>query len=862
MDAHRALLWLYPSSFREEYGAELAAIFRARRRDASGAGVAWLWARTVVDTVSSAAAVHADIARQDVRYAGRMLWRSRGFAAAVLLITALGIGANTAVFSLADYALVRPLPFSDPDRLVNLWEDHSYRGYGRVEPSPANFRDWRRAGRSFEGMAAYTTISANITGAGDPQRLEGAAITAGLLPVLGVRPAIGRGFAPADDAAGAPGTVLLSDAAWRTLFGGDPGVVGRHVTLDGAPYVVIGVMPREFLYPNREVAFWTATRFDEGAFEDRTNTYLYVVGRLKRGVSVGEAAAEMRVVAAALERAYPKENERVGVTVRRLRDDVSRQSKLILLALGGAALCVLLIACTNVANLLIARATMRRAELAVRSALGAGRNRLVRQLLTETLLLTAAGGALGLAFAAAALPLLTRLVPISLPVAAVPSIDLRTLLIACVLTAATALGFGIWPGLRACQSARADDLKAGARAAGPSGTRLRSALVVIEVTASVVLLTAGGLLLQTLWRVQAIAPGFRSDNVLTLRTALPSPKYDEVDRRTAFYTRVTDEVRALPGVRQAAYISGLPMVMRGGIWPVAVDGKPLQAGDRQAVSLRFVTPGYFDALGIPLLAGRDVQDADTLSASRVAVVSRSFSEQFWPGQNPVGRRLQVVFSEREVVGVVGDVRVRGLERETEPQVYLPEGQHDAGSVAVYGPKDLVVRSGGDPTPLLPAIRRIIRRVDPEQAISDVKLLEHVLDSESAPRRVQLRVLAVFAVLALVLAATGIHAVLSYMVSNRRREIGVRLALGATRVRILSLVAGHACALSVAGVGLGALAALAAGQLLRSLLVGTAPANAWALGVAASMSLGAALAGAVLPAWQATRIDPTTVMRGE
>jgi predicted permease len=859
--AYRTLLRLYPSSFRDEYGAELEGVFRARRREASGLEVPWLWVNALADTIVSAAAVHADIARQDVRYASRTMGRSLGFAAAVVAITALGIGANTAVFSLADYALVRPLPFSDPDRLVNLWEDQTYRGYGRVEPSPANFRDWQRAARSFEGMAAYTTLSANMTGAGDPQRLEGAAVTAGLLPLLGVHPAFGRAFTEADDAPGAAGMVLLSDAAWRTLFGGDPEVVGRHITLDGSPYVVVGVMARGFHYPNRQVMFWKTARFDQSAFDDRTNNYLYVVGRLKQGVGVDQAAAEMRVVAAALGRTY-KENEHVGVTVRRLRDDVSRQSGLILMVLAGAALCVLLIACTNVANLLIARAATRRAELAVRSALGAGRDRLVRQLLTETLLLSGAGGSLGLLVAAAALPLLARLVPLSLPVAAAPTLDGRTLLIACALTAVTALGFGVWPGLRACRTASADDLKAGARTAGPAGTRLRSALVVVEVTASVVLLAAGGLLLQTLWRVQAIDPGFRADGVVTLRTALPSPKYEPVEARADFYARVTEQIRALPGVRHAAYISGLPMVMRGGIWPVSVDGKPVQPGDRQAVILRFVTPDCFDALGIQVQVGRDVRDSDTLTTPLVAVVSRSFAAQFWPGQNPIGRRLQVAFAEREVVGIANDVRVRGLERESEPQVYLPAAQHNASSVAFYGPKDLVVRASGDPTALLPAIRGIIHRIDPEQPISEVRLLADVLDTESAPRLVQLRVLGVFALLALVMAATGIHAVLSYTVSSRRREIGVRMSLGASRFRILFLIVRNALAVSGTGIALGLLGSIGVGQLLQSLLVGTAPANALALGAAAGLSLTAALAGAALPAWQATRVDPTSAMRGE
>jgi predicted permease len=857
---YRALLHIYPSSFRNEYGAELDAVFRAGRLRVSGAGVAWFWIRTAVDTVASAAAVHADVGRQDLRYAGRMLSRSRGFAASVILVTALGIGANTAVFSLADYALVRPLPFADPERLVNVWQ--TYRGSGRVEPSPANFRDWQRTAKSFEGLAAYSMFSANMTGAAEPQRLEGAAVTAGLFQLLRVNPAIGRGFTPADDTAGAPGTVILSDAAWRVQFGADPSVVGRHVTLDGAVYAVVGVMPRWFHYPNREVMFWTTERFDEGAFEDRTNTYLYVIGRLKRDVSPSQADSEMRVVAAALERAYPKDNARVGVSVKRLRDDVSRQARLILLALGGAALCVLLIACTNVANLLIARATTRRTELAVRSALGAGRDRLVRQLLTETLVLTSAGGLLGLAMAAAALPLLARLVPVALPVAAVPSIDGRTLLIACALTALTALGFGVWPGLRACRRAAVDDLRAGGRSAGPAGTHVRSALVVVEVTLSVVLLTACGLLLQTLWRVQSIDPGFHSGGVLTLRTALPSPKYDQVERRTAFYARVTEEIRRLPGVRNAAYISGLPMVMRGGIWPVSVDGKPIEIGGLQLASLRFVTPGYFDALDIPQVAGRDVSEADTTAASRVAVVSKSFAEQYWPGQNPIGRRLQFVFSEREVVGVVGDVRVRGLERDAEPQVYLPAAQHEVGSVAFYGPKDLVVRASANPTALVPAIRGIVRRTDPEQPISDVRLLSDVVEGESASRLVQLRVLGAFALLALVLAATGIHAVLSYLVSSRQQEIGIRLSLGATRARIVSLVATNAVVVATVGVVLGLFAASAAGAMLRSLLVGSEFADAWALGGATALSLAAAVAGSVLPAWRATRIDPNSVIRGE
>lgn len=860
--AGRVLLRLYPAAFRAEYGDEFVAVLRRHRRQVSGLAVASFWLATLLDTLSGATGAHLDILRQDLRYAGRTLNRSRGFAAATVVILALGIGANTAVLSLADHVFVRALPFADPDRLVGLWEDHGYRGYSRVEPSPANFRDWTQAATSFEAMAASYSLSVNMTGGGEPRRLEGAAVTAGLFPLLGVRPALGRVFSPSDDRPGAAGTLLLSDGAWQELFARDPAVLGRQVTLDGTPYTVIGVMPAAFRYPAREVTFWTTTRFDEEMFVDRTNNFLRVVGRLKRGVSLPQAAAGMRVVASALERAHPKENERVGVTLKWLRDDVSEQSRLLLLALAGGALCVLLIACTNLANLLMARAMSRRPELAVRAALGAGGDRLVRQLLTEALVLAAAGGALGAVLAAAALPLFDRLVPASLPIAARLTMDGRALGIAAVLTALTTLGFGVVPGLRACRAANLESLKAGGRSIGVAHGGLRPALVVVEVGASVLLLATAVVLLQTLWRVEAIDPGFRPEGVLTLRTVLATPKYEPLTRRMQFYSRVVSEVRALPGVSGAAYTTGLPLVMRGGIWPVAVDGKPLQPGDRQAVLLRVVTPGYFDAMGIRLRAGRDITDGDTADRPRVAVVSESFVRQFWPGENPLGRRLRVALADRTVVGVVGDVRVRGRERQSEPQVYLPPGQQDDAAVSVYAPRALVVRGPGDLAALLPAIRGIVRRADPEQPISEIRTLADVLDEESAPRLVQLRILTAFAALAFALAATGIHAVLSYTVVARRREIGVRIALGATRLRILRDVAGSALALSALGTLAGLAGAWAVARAMRSLLVGADTANLEAGAVICAMALLMTLAGAVAPAIRAVRVNPTDAIRSE
>ena len=864
MAFYRVLLRLYPASFRAEYGDEMAAVFAARRREAEGIlSTVALWTEALADVALNAFHAHADVLRQDLAYAARAARRAPGFALTTVAVAALGVGATTAAFSIADHVLLRPLPFRDPARLVDLWQDQGAGASSRMELSPANYRDWKREGRSFETMGALAVRPLNLSGDGDPERVEAAAVTAEVLPLLGVAPAWGRVFGADDMALGAPATVVLGHGLWQARFGGDRGVLGRRLLLDGVPHTVVGVMPPGFHYPSRDAELWTPLRFAEDAYDDRTDCYLRAIARLRAGVSLDAARAEMRVIAARLARTYPKTNAGMGANVVRPRDEMSAQARLLPMALLGAAACVLLIACTNLTSLLLARALVRRKELAVRAALGAGRERLVRQLLTESLLLTLAGGALGLALAVAAAPVLARLVPNALPIAAVPGLDLRVLAFAALVTAATGIGFGVLPAWRACGAAGASGLQEGPRAGvGGRRERVRSLLVVAEVTACVVLLVSCGLLLRALWRLQSVDPGFEADGVLTLRTALPQPKYERTALRNQFYTRVLSDVRALPGVTSAAYISFLPMVMRGGIWPVILPGQPRDPASEQRASLRYATPRFFAALRIPIRAGRDVSPSDTSEAPFVAVVSESFARRHWPGQDPLGRRFQFALADRTVVGVVGDIRVRGPERASEPQVYLPSTQVPDGWIIGYTPRDLVVRASGHPEGLAPAIRAIVRRADAQQPVSDVRMLADIVADETASRRVQVRVLAGFAAVAFFLAGIGIHGLLSFAVSSRAQEIGVRMALGARAGHIVAMVLGQGSRLALAGVGIGVGTAYVAGRAMEALLAGVRPADGPTFLAAVVLSALMTLLGSALPALRALRVDPMVIMRME
>jgi predicted permease len=858
---YRGLLHLYPTSFRAEYGDEWLLVLADRHAACGVVGRLGLAIATLFDTIVNAARTHADILTQDVRYAARTLRRAPAFTLTAVLLSALGIGATTAAVGVADHVLLRPLPFAEPDRLVRFWQEDTGAGGSNVL-SPGNYRDLVEASTSFEAVAAYTPRSANLVGTGAPVRLEGFLATGDLFDVLGVAPIVGRTFSGDDARATSSPVVVLAHRTWTALFQADPALVGQTLVLDGRAHTVIGVMPRDFLFPDRATEYWAPLTLNPGDYEDRSNTFLWTVARLKPGRTLAQADAELGAVAQELERRFPRENERLGVLTEGLRGTLTAANRTMVAAVVVAAACLLLIAGTNLAGLLVSRSLSRQREFAVRAAIGAGRERLVRQMLTESFLLALIGGACGVALAIVSTPLLARLVPTSLPIAETPSADIRFVALAVVLSVLTALVFGAWPARRSTRGGF-EALKQSSRTGSSRRAEVtRAALVVTQVAVSVVLLVSAGLLAQALWRVQSRDPGFVADNVLTLRTALPWPKYGPTPARDTFYQRVLTEIRALPGVEQAGYITGLPMAVSALIWDTTPEGGvPVEAGLTR-VGLRMVTPGYFDALRIPLREGRDISVSDTREAPFVAVVSESYAKRFWPGRSAIGRRFNVAFFDRTIVGVAADVRVRGLERNSEPQVYLPSGQVPDFWLLNSPPKDLAVRITGEPLAALPAIRDIIHRADPEQPISHIRLLSEVVNEQTAPRQVQLRVLGAFAAAAVLLAAVGLYGLLAFAVSQRTREIGLRMALGATPASMVALVMKRGSLLAATGAGVGVAAAYAAGRWMESLLAGVRPHDFVVFGFAVGLTVVIAVAGTLLPAVRAARVSPLTATRAE
>lgn len=798
---------------------------------------------------------------QDLRFAWRTMGARPGFSAVVVAIFALGVGATTAAYTVADFVLVRPLPFSQPERLVKIWANSP--GYSRMELSPPNFRDLKEGAHSFTSLGAYYTVSATLLHGGEPRRLLGTAVTGEVFSTLGVSPLFGRALGPEEDRAGAAKAIVLSYALWRSEFAADPDILGHQVILDQEAATIVGIMPPEFHFPTSDALFWEATRFDASDYGDsnRDNNLLQAIGRLRPGITVARANAEIGLLAELARTRHPRENKDVGAAVLSLSEEISGRSRVLLWALVGSAGCLLLIACANLGSLFIARALSRRRELALRIALGAGRGRIARQLLTETMVLALTGGALGIVLAGAAVPLLGRLVPNTLPLAAAPSIDGRVLVSALLLTIIAGLAFGAAPLLRLGDLTA---LRASTRIAGGASERLRSALISAEIGVSVVLLVTTGLLARALVTVQRVDPGFEPNGVYTVRIELPFPDYYPVAQREALYAKITAEVGALPNVRSAAWISYLPLSsFRGGIWPViapGAEGQPDSA--HQTACLRYATPGFFATLGIPLLQGRDITSGDRQDSPYVAVVSASFARRYWPSQNPIGRHFQFAFADREVVGVVGDVRFRGLERPSEPQVYLPSAQVSDGAIVYFAPRALAIRTAGPPTALAAAVRTAIRRADPRLPLTEEKPMLDWVVQDTATRATQVRVLCLFAVSAIVLAAIGIHGLISFSVAQRFQEIGIRRALGAQSDDILRLVLNRTWWLTAAGAVPGVYFAYLTGRALSSLLAGVHPTDATAFGSAIVLCAVVAAIASTGPALRALRVDPAVALRSE
>jgi putative ABC transport system permease protein len=803
---------------------------------------------------------------QDLRYGVRMLWKNPGFTVVAVVALALGIGANSAIFSVVNTVLLRPLPYKDPERLVMVWEDRTAKGYPRDTPAPANYVDWRDQNKVFEGMAAIASHSLNLTGSGEPERIEGKRVSASFFPLLGVEPLFGRTFTPEEDQPGANRVVVLSHGLWQRRFGSDRGILGRQLTLNGESATVVGVMPQHFQFPTREDELWVPIAFTPQQAAARQSHYLQVIARMKPGVTLEQAQAEMSTIGARLQQQYPAQNTDLGVAVVPLHEQLVGDIRPALLVLLGAVGFVLLVACANVANLLLARAAVRQKEIALRVALGASRVRLVRQFLTESVLLAALGGFVGLLLSLWGVNLLKAFIPENISQAKDIAVDAKVLGFTLLVSLLTGLIFGLAPVSQASNFNLNETLKEGGRdsVAGRRGNRIRSLLVVAEVAVSLVLLIGAGLLINSFLRLRNVDPGFRADNLLTMRVVLPETKYPDQARRAAFYTELVRRVESLPGVQSAAVTNWIPLVKQGDSSGISIEGKPDPGpGQNPSAVTRVVSPHYFQTMGVELLQGRRLGEQDRADAPRVVVISETMARKFWPGEEALGKRVTMGGPANapvpwmEVVGVVRDVRQFELTAEPKPQMYVPYEQP-----VFFRPSHLVLKTNVEPAGLAAAVRKTVWEIDKDQPVSNVSTMEEVLSESISRQRFSMLLFGIFAAVALVLAAVGIYGVMSYSVAQRTHEIGIRMALGAQRGDVLKLAVGHGLKLVLVGVALGLGAAFALTRVMSSLLFGVSPTDPATLAIISLVLIGVALLASYVPARRATKVDPMVALRYE
>jgi putative ABC transport system permease protein len=800
----------------------------------------------------------------DLRYAARVLRRAPAFSLTVVVILALGIGANAAVFSALDQTVIRPLPYREPDRLAMIAEDFSAFGMPKNRVSPATFLDWQRRTQAFEGLAAVRMSMMNLADAGAPEQVLGVAATANLLPLVGVPPLVGRVFDDGEEAAGGK-VVVLSERVWRRRLGADAGAIGRTIRMSGEPYVVVGVMPARFHFPDAATDFWIPMAFSPAQRSARNSHYLRVVGRLRRGVGWPAARDDMHAVARQLAQAYPRTNDRVGIVVTPLHEEVAADARRALAILLGAAACVLLIMCANIANLLIARASNRRREIAVRVAIGAGRGRVARQLLTESALLSAAGGLAGLLVATWGVAALERFVPAPLAATIDLHLDGRAVLFALAATAVTALMFGVAPALHAASRDVAGDLKAApGSAGGRSGARLRDGLAIGEIAAAVMLLAGAALLVTSLARLRGVDPGFRADHMLTASVIVPYPKYADAARRQRFYADVVARARAIPGVERVGLTSDLPYTSRANYMSLKVEHRETRGPLGEDALFRLVSTEYLQTIGARLRAGRFLDDGDRSGAAPVVVVNAALADQYWPGDSALGHRVDTGTGDgaplwMTIVGVVEEVKERGLDYGPKPAVYVPFTQT---TIAFFQPSAIAVRTAGPPSELASALQRAVWSVDPEQPVSAIRTMDDIVDLELEIRQQVLSLLGAFALLAAVLAAMGIYGVLSYLVLERRREIGVRIAIGATPRAVVGAILAHSAALTAAGLAIGLAGAAATTRWLGSLLFGVSAMDPVVLTVVSLALAAVAMLASSVPAARAAAVDPMVALRAE